>query len=50
MAAVCIALQALWTQAREKLDVTNIIFANGSYAILKHELKKRAGSERPGGH
>jgi acetolactate synthase-1/2/3 large subunit len=33
------SLQALWTQAREKLNITTIIFANSSYAILKHELK-----------
>jgi acetolactate synthase-1/2/3 large subunit len=31
-------LQALWTQAREGLDVTTVIFNNGSYAILRHEL------------
>jgi acetolactate synthase-1/2/3 large subunit len=31
-------LQALWTQAREKLDVTTIILANRAYAILRHEL------------
>ncbi len=31
-------LQALWTQAREKLDVTTIVLANRSYAILKTEL------------
>ncbi len=31
-------LQALWTQAREGLNVTTVIFANRSYAILKHEL------------
>jgi acetolactate synthase-1/2/3 large subunit len=31
-------LQALWTQAREKLDVTTIVFANRRYAILLHEL------------
>jgi acetolactate synthase-1/2/3 large subunit len=40
-------LQALWTQAREKLDVTTVIFANRSYAILKIELA-RAGVEHPG--
>lgn len=40
-------LQALWTQAREKLDVTNIIFANGSYAILKHELKNVQAQSGP---
>jgi len=31
-------LQALWTQAREKLDVVNIVFANRRYAILQGEL------------
>jgi acetolactate synthase-1/2/3 large subunit len=40
-------LQALWTQAREKLDVTTVIFANHSYAILKIELM-RLGAENPG--
>lgn len=32
------SLQSLWTQAREQLNVVTIVFANGSYAILKHEL------------
>lgn len=32
-------LQALWTQAREALDITTIIYSNQSYAILQHELK-----------
>jgi acetolactate synthase-1/2/3 large subunit len=40
-------LQALWTQVREKLDVTNVIFANRSYAILNIELM-RVGAENPG--
>jgi acetolactate synthase-1/2/3 large subunit len=31
-------LQALWTQARERLDVTTVILANRSYAILNVEL------------
>ena len=31
-------LQGLWTQARENLDVTTIIFANRRYAILLAEL------------
>ena len=31
-------VQALWTQAREGLDVTTVVLANRSYAILKHEL------------
>jgi acetolactate synthase-1/2/3 large subunit len=40
-------LQALWTQAREKLDVTTVIFANRSYAILNIELA-RVGAMNPG--
>ncbi|WP_419786263.1 acetolactate synthase large subunit [Pseudodesulfovibrio sp.] len=32
-------LQALWTQARENLDVVTIIYANRSYAVLNQELK-----------
>ena len=32
-------LQALWTQARENLDVTTILLSNRAYAILKHELR-----------
>jgi len=32
------SLQALWTQAREKLDVINVVFANRRYAILQGEL------------
>jgi len=40
-------LQALWTQAREKLDVTTVIFANRSYAILNIELS-RVGAGTPG--
>jgi acetolactate synthase I/II/III large subunit len=40
-------LQALWTQAREKLDVTTVIFANRSYAILNIEMM-RVGAENPG--
>ena len=40
-------LQALWTQAREGLDVTTIILNNGSYAILNMELA-RVGAGEPG--
>jgi acetolactate synthase I/II/III large subunit len=40
-------LQALWTQAREELDVTTVVFNNRSYAILNLELS-RVGAERPG--
>ena len=32
------SLQSLWTQAREKLDVVNVVFANRRYAILQGEL------------
>ncbi|MBV9537729.1 MAG: acetolactate synthase large subunit [Acidisphaera sp.] len=31
-------VQALWTQARERLDVTTILLSNRKYAILLHEL------------
>jgi acetolactate synthase-1/2/3 large subunit len=31
-------LQSLWTQAREKLDVTTVVFANRNYQILKGEF------------
>jgi acetolactate synthase-1/2/3 large subunit len=40
-------LQSLWTQAREGLDVTTVIFNNQSYAILNLELN-RVGAEPPG--
>lgn len=40
-------VQALWTMAREKLDVTTIILNNASYAILNIELA-RVGAENPG--
>jgi acetolactate synthase-1/2/3 large subunit len=33
-------IQALWTQAREGLDVTTVIFNNRSYAILNLELSR----------
>src|SRR5258705_3717449 len=38
-------VQALWTQAREKLDVTTIVFANRSYAILGMELARMANAK-----
>jgi acetolactate synthase-1/2/3 large subunit len=40
-------LQALWTQAREGLDVTTVVFNNSSYAILEWELS-RVGAGTPG--
>jgi acetolactate synthase-1/2/3 large subunit len=33
-------LQGLWTQARERLNVVTVIFANHSYAILHGEMRK----------
>lgn len=36
--AAMYTLQALWTQAHERLDVTTIIFANRKYAILLQEF------------
>jgi acetolactate synthase-1/2/3 large subunit len=32
--------QSLWTMARERLDVTTIIFHNAAYAILRLELQR----------
>jgi acetolactate synthase I/II/III large subunit len=40
-------IQGLWTQAREKLDIVTIIFANRSYRILNIELT-RVGAEAAG--
>jgi acetolactate synthase-1/2/3 large subunit len=40
-------LQALWTQERERLNVTTIIVANRRYRILEVEMA-RAGIEEPG--
>ena len=41
-------VQALWTQAREGLDVTTVVFANRTYAILHGELANvRAGAPGP---
>jgi acetolactate synthase-1/2/3 large subunit len=40
-------LQALWTQAREGLDVTTLLISNRSYEILLVELA-RAGIAEPG--
>ena len=40
-------LQSLWTQAREALDVTTVVFANRSYEILLGELS-RVGANNAG--
>jgi acetolactate synthase I/II/III large subunit len=40
-------ISALWSYARERLDITTIICDNGSYAILEHELS-RVGAQGDG--
>lgn len=40
-------IQSLWTMARENLDVTVLIFANGTYNILRGELTN-VGVRNPG--
>jgi acetolactate synthase-1/2/3 large subunit len=40
-------LQALWTQAREQLNIVTLVFANRTYAILRHELTN-VGAENVG--
>lgn len=40
-------IQSLWTIVAEQLDVTTVIFNNGSYAILNIELE-RVGAEKAG--
>jgi acetolactate synthase-1/2/3 large subunit len=37
-------MQALWTMARERLDITTVIYANRSYAILNIELQRVGAS------
>ncbi|GHF22986.1 acetolactate synthase large subunit [Streptomyces morookaense] len=41
-------LQALWTQAREGLNVTTVVFDNRAYAVLGMELRQAGGGERGG--
>lgn len=41
-------IQALWTMAREGLDVTAIIFNNASYSVLNVELERVGASEGGG--
>jgi acetolactate synthase-1/2/3 large subunit len=45
--AAMYSLPALWTMARERLDVLTIICANRSYNILNVELE-RVGASPPG--
>ncbi|MEO7405369.1 MAG: thiamine pyrophosphate-dependent enzyme, partial [Burkholderiales bacterium] len=41
-------VQGLWTQARERLDVVTVIFANRRYNILLGELKQVGATVEPG--
>ncbi|MCV7152342.1 acetolactate synthase large subunit [Mycolicibacterium pyrenivorans] len=43
-------VSGLWTQARENLDVTTVIFNNGAYDILRIELQRvgAASADAPG--
>ncbi len=41
-------IQALWTQARENLPVTTVVFANNSYNILKAEYSNMGAGDKPG--
>jgi len=41
-------LQALWTQAREGLDVTTVLYANRAYRILEVEYERTGASGGPG--
>jgi acetolactate synthase-1/2/3 large subunit len=38
-------IQALWTQAREQLNVTTVVLNNAAYAILRMELARTAAGE-----
>ena len=40
-------IQALWTQARERLNVTTVLINNAAYAMLRMELARTAAG-RPG--
>jgi acetolactate synthase-1/2/3 large subunit len=40
-------ISALWTHARENLDITTVIYNNSAYAILRMELQ-RVGAESAG--
>ena len=44
------SLQSLWTQARENLDVVNVVFANRRYAILQGELAAVGATPGPASH
>ena len=41
-------VQSLWTQARENLDVTTVIFSNRAYAILQVEMSRTGAKDLMG--
>jgi acetolactate synthase-1/2/3 large subunit len=41
-------ISGLWTQAREQLDVTTVIYNNGAYDILRLELQRVGAGSAPG--
>jgi acetolactate synthase-1/2/3 large subunit len=42
-------ISALWTQAREGLDVTTLVYHNSAYAILRMELLQTGAAEHLAG-
>jgi acetolactate synthase-1/2/3 large subunit len=41
-------IQSLWTQARERSNVTTVLLNNSAYAILRLELARTGASDAPG--
>ena len=41
-------ISGLWTQARENLDVTTVLYNNGAYDILRIELQRVGAGSAPG--
>jgi len=41
-------IQSLWTQARERSNVTTVVLNNSAYAILRMELARTGASDTPG--
>jgi acetolactate synthase-1/2/3 large subunit len=41
-------ISGLWTQARENLDVTTVVYDNGAYDILRVELQRVGAGSAPG--
>ncbi len=41
-------ISGLWTQARENLDITTVIYNNGAYDILRLELQRVGAGSAPG--